>query len=61
MGMTSPSASAFGLKSCKLELITMEREYKTMRFLKRCEFWSFTIAALSVVWWLAELYSSINS
>lgn len=39
----------------------MEREIKTMRFLKRCEFWSFTIAALSVVWWLAELYSSFIS
>lgn len=38
----------------------MEREYKAMRFLKRCEFWSFAIAALSAVWWVAELYSSLN-
>lgn len=38
----------------------MEREYKAMRFLKRCEFWSFAIAALGLVWLCGEVWSSIN-
>lgn len=39
----------------------MEREMTTMRFLKRCEFWSFVIAAIAFVWWLAECWSAWNA
>jgi hypothetical protein len=38
----------------------MEREMNTMRFLKRCEFWSFAIAALGLVWWLSEMWSAFQ-
>lgn len=37
----------------------MEREYSAMRFLKRCEFWSFVIAGLALVWWISEIWSGI--
>lgn len=39
----------------------MEREMNSLRFLKRCEFWSFAIAGLGLVWFVCEVWSSINA